>query len=75
LINKNQNERASITYTGTIAREINSFILNLEKKPSPPHSFLSKKYINQNTGESIVYIHIYTPLTINTIQSAIISTI
>jgi len=72
-INKNQNDKAAITYTGTIASAINSFKLNLLKNQSQPHSFLSKKYISQNMGEIIVYIHIYIHLTINTNQRVIIN--
>ncbi|MFC1798134.1 hypothetical protein ACFLY2_03380 [Patescibacteria group bacterium] len=57
-INNNQKLKANIVYTGTIARAINSFTLNFAKNHSPHQSFLSKKYINQNTGEIIVYIQI-----------------
>jgi hypothetical protein len=44
---------ASIVYTGTIAKAINSFKLNFAKNQSH-QSFLSKKYINQKTGEIIM---------------------
>ena len=58
-------ESAAPTYTGTNAKEINSFILKCQNSQS--HSCLSKKYINQKRGESIIYIHIQTHL----IKSAI----
>ncbi|MDP2396105.1 MAG: hypothetical protein Q8S84_07305 [bacterium] len=51
--NNNQNERANIVYTGTIANAINSFILNFAKNHSH-QLLLPKKYINQKTGESII---------------------
>ncbi|MBT3729136.1 hypothetical protein HOF65_02340 [bacterium] len=72
-MNSNQKLNANIVYTGTIAKAISSFILNLEKNQSQPQSFLSKKYINQNTGDIIVYIHIYIPLIISTNHRVIIN--
>jgi hypothetical protein len=57
-INKNQKLSANIVYTGTIAKAINSFTLNLEKNHSQTPSFLSKKNINQKRGDNIIYIHI-----------------
>jgi hypothetical protein len=56
-----------------MAKAINSFTLNLPKNQSHHQSFFQKKYINQKTGEIIVYIHIYIHLIIKTIQSVIIN--
>jgi hypothetical protein len=68
-INSNPKLKANIVYTGTIANAINSLILNFAKNQS---FFLSKKYISQNTGEIIIYIHIYIHLIISTNHNAII---
>jgi hypothetical protein len=58
-INMNPNERASDTYTGTKQSDTNSLKLNFAITHSP---FVHKKYISQNTGESIIYIHNRTTL-------------
>jgi hypothetical protein len=54
--NNNQKLSANIAKTGTKAKDINCFKLNFSKKPDH-HSDLSKKYISQNNGEIIIYIH------------------
>jgi len=65
--------RASIAKTGTNASDINCFKLNFSKNHHH-HSVLSKKYISQNTGDIIIYIHKYIHLVIKTNHNAIIKT-
>ena len=52
---------------------MNSLIFTFQKNHSQPHSFLSKKYINQKTGDIIINNHIYIHLTNKTKVKAIIS--
>jgi hypothetical protein len=51
-IKNNQNERAAIVYTGTIANAINCFTLNFSAIPD--HLSFQKKYMSQNIGEIII---------------------
>jgi hypothetical protein len=72
--NTSQNAKAQATYTGTIAKFINSFILNFFSKPLHSHHFL-KKNKSQNKGENIAYTQSITHLTNNASAKAIIRSI